>query len=236
MALEYTEGYKYTSKIGDKEIKFRSWTAKDERTYLKLLENLEKKGDEDEGLTDKMIYDTLILPCIEDKKIVLSTPEQKMLLIDIRIKSISEYLEDDYECPECNDITHIKVKIADIMKFKKSTYADIDVKDLKFSMGSITNNNDKERLNMKGGIVDYIFKDFLLHIKKIVIKDEVQDKFTLKDLERFIDGLPSKIFDEIFEKYQDMVDDLEIEYDFECPSCGHKEKIDYTVIPNLLWA
>ena len=31
MALVYNTGFDYVSKIGDKEIKFKAWTAKNER-------------------------------------------------------------------------------------------------------------------------------------------------------------------------------------------------------------
>jgi len=232
MALKYKAEYEYTSIIGDKEIKFKQWTAKEERKYLKLLEK------EETNITDKVIYDTLIKPCIEDKSknIVLSGIEQKKLLIDIRIKSISEFIEDTHTCKFCEKEYDIKVKIEDIMTYKKANYRTIEIKNMKFNFGPIKTNKEKEKLNINNGLVEYIFQDFLLHIYSIEIDGEVQDKFSKKELIDFIDSLPTMIFDEIFDEYQKMVDDLIIEYKSICPECNKEEIVDYTYIPNFLWA
>jgi len=230
MALKYEPSYEHISKIGDKEIKFKEWTAKEERQYLKLLEK------QDDNVTDKMLYDILIKPCLEDKTLVLSGMEQKKLLIDIRIKSISEYLEDEHKCEKCGETSEIKVKLEDIMTFKKSSYKTIEVKDIKFNFGEIRSNKEKEKLSLKNGLVEYIYQDFLIHIHSIEMNGEVQDKFTKPELSDFIDSLPTKVFDEVFDEYQKMVDELDIEYKWTCDKCSHEETIDYTYIPNLLWA
>jgi len=230
MALIYETGYEYVSKIGEKEIKFRQWTAKEERQYLKLLEKQE------DNITDKMLYDILIKPCIEDKNIVLSGVEQKKLLIDIRIESISEFLEDTHTCKKCNAEDEIKVKLKDIMNYKPSNYGTIDSHDIKVTFGELKSNKDKEKLSLKNGLVEYIYQDFLLHIHSIEKDGEVYDKLTKREIQDFIDSLPTKVFDDIFDAYQKMVDELDIEYKWICPSCGEEETIDYTYIPNLLWA
>ena len=231
MALVYNAGYDYESVIGDKKIKFRQWTAKEERKYLSSLE------DEKTEFTDKTIYDTLILPCIEDKEIVLSATEQKKLLIDIRIESISEYVEElAHKCPKCETENDIKVKINDFLKFVPAKYKDIEAGGMKFFMGPIRTNKEKQFLKLKDGIVNYVFNDFLLHIHSIEIDGELNEGFKFKELQGFMDGLPTKIFDEVFEQYKDMIDDLEMNYTNSCPHCMEEEVIDYTTIPNLLWA
>ena len=230
MALEFKAGFDYTSIIGNKEIEFRSWTAKEERKYLSALENNEVE------FTDKSIYDTLILPCIKDKNLVLSSSEQKKLLIDIRIESISEFVEDEHECEKCSKTSDIKIKIKDFMKYIPSKYEDIIVGDLKFIMGPIRTNKDKQVLKLKDGIINYVFNDFLLHIHAIEIDGVLEEEFRFKELQAFMDSLPTKIFDDVFDKYKDMIDDLELEYKWTCPECSEEEVIDYTNIPNLLWA
>ena len=229
MALKYEVKYDFISKIGDKEIEFKQWTAKDERLYLQLIE---KHG---ESVTDKMIFDTLIAPCIKDKNIVLSASEQKKLLIDIRIESISDSIKDTHVCEKCKEITEIDTKIKDCMTYIPSKFDIIEVGNLKFNMGPIRTNKEKESLKMDDGVVAYIFNDFLLHIHSIEIDGVLEDSFTKKELFSFIDNLPAPIFDEVFEKYQEMVDELIIEYKFTCPHCNEEETIDYSYIPNLLW-
>lgn len=230
MALIYESGYDYTSVIGDKQVKFRQWTAKDERNYLKLLEK------DDSEITDKIIFDTLLAPAIEEKDIVLSASEQKKLIIDIRCESISNFIEDEHECKSCGKKIDLKVKISEVMTYRPANYKEVQIKDLKFVMGPIRTNKEKDLLKMDKGVVEYIFQDFLLHIHAIEINSELQDKFSHRELNKFIDKLPTKIFDELFEKYQKMVDEVELEYNWVCPECETKETIDYTYIPNLLWA
>jgi hypothetical protein len=230
MALVYDIKYDYISEIGDKKIKFKQWTAKDERKYLQLIEKKEEKE-----VTDKSIFDALIAPCIEEKDIVLSASEQNKLLIDIRIESISEYIEDTYECEKCEKESEVKVKIKDCMTYKKADYKEIEAGDLKFVFGDIKSNKEKERLKLEDGVVDYVFTDFLLHIKGIEINGEMQTEFSFRELQKFVDKIPTKIFDEVFEAYRDMVDDLIIETEHICPHCDNKETLDYSYIPNLLW-
>ena len=231
MALVYNAGYDYESVIGDKKIKFRQWTAKEERKYLSSLE------DEKTEFTDKTIYETLIKPCIEDKEIVLSATEQKKLLIDIRIESISDELEDNgHECPHCGVENDIKVKINDFMKYKPANYSDIESGGMKFIMGPIRTNKEKERLKLKDGVVNYVFNDFLLHIHAVEIDGELNENFKFTEIQKFMDSLPTKIFDDVFEKYKDMIDELEMTYTYTCPACLVDEEIDYSTIPGLLWA
>ena len=227
--LKYETSYDKTSVIGTEEYKFKVWTARNEREYLQLLER------DANTITDKTIFDILLAPCLENKDVVLSASAQKKLLIDIRKESISEDIIDKHTCTECGLETDINIKIDDIIKYKESSFQDISIDGIRFIMGPIRTNKEKDKLKLEEGIVNYIFNDFLLHIHAIEIDGVIEDKFNWKELNKFIDSLPTKIFDKVFETYQDMIDTLELEYDFEC-SCSHKEKIDYTQIPNFLWA
>ena len=233
MALVYDTGFEYESVIGDKTIKFKAWTAKNERDYLELLEK--GQGENPEAIGDKQLFDILIKPCIEDPKLVLSAAEQKKLIIDIRKESISDVIIDTIKCDECGLKTDIEIKIDSIMKYVKSDFKEVEAKDLKFNFGPITDNSKKESLKLENGIVKYIFEDFMMHIISIEINGEVETEFSKKELEKFINSLPSKIFDKVFEAYQEQIDKLDLDYEFEC-SCGETKIVDYTYIPNFLWA
>ena len=65
---------------------------------------------------------------------------------------------------------------------------------------------------------------------------ELNEGFRFTEIQKFMDELPTKIFDEVFEKYKEMIDDLEMDYSYTCPNCQTEEVIDYSTIPNLLWA
>jgi hypothetical protein len=233
MALKFEASYNKIAQIGEKEIKFKAWTAKEERKYLTTMENEKTK------VTDKLIFDILIRPCIENKDIVLSVSEQKLLLIEIRKESIGETFTDSIECTECGEKTEKVILIEDIVSYEVSKYEPIEISldenKFKFLLDDIKTNKDKERLVFDNGIVTYIFTDFLLHIKSVDINGELNEKFSFKELEQFMDSLPTKVFDEVFSEYQKMVDSLDLTYEFTCPKCNTTEKLDYTNIPNFLW-
>jgi len=229
MSLVYEVGYDNVSNIGNLEVKFKEWTAKDERKYLQLVE---KEGNE---LTDKMVYDVLIKPCVENKDLVLSASQQKKLLIDIRIKSIGDEFTDIIECSNCEAKNTVDINISDIMKYKEANFKEVKIDNLVFNMGPIKSNDDKDKLKIEDGIVQYVFTDFLLHINSIEIDGELHEKFSFRELHKFVDKLPTRIFDELFEEYQKMIDVLDLDYNFVCSSCSEEEVKDYTYIPNLLW-
>jgi hypothetical protein len=233
MALKYKINYKFTAKIGDKEIKFKEWTAKEERKYLQAMENEKTK------ITDKLIFDLLILPCVEDKELVLSVQEQKYLLIEIRKVSIGQTFNDKITCSECEKETEYEIKIDDICSYEKAKYSKIEIKNEEenfiFNIGPIRTNKEKEKLVLDNGIINYIFADFLLHIHSIEIDGELNEGFRFKELTDFMDSLPTRIFDEVFEKYQVMVDSLELKYKYKCPHCAVEDTKEYETIPNFLW-
>jgi len=104
-----------------------------------------------------------------------------------------------------------------------------------FALSEIKSNSAKSRLNIDNGLINYVFTDFLLHIDSITIDGELNDKLSYKELETFMDSLPTKIFDKVFEEYQLMVDSLELKYEFTCDKCNSKQDKIYSNIPNFLW-
>ncbi len=233
MALQYKIKVEHSTTIGSREIKFTAWTAKHERLYLSLVE------DKKDSISDEDIYNTLIKPCLilkkDEKDIVLSTNEQKLILIKIREKSIGETIEDKHECKHCGVETDIKVKLDDIVTYKESNYKLFEYEGLKITLGDINSNKDKKRLKIDDGAVAYVFTDFLLHIQKVEMDDDIHENISFMDKKSFIDTLPTMIFDKLFESYQTMVDTLNIEYKWKCPKCKKEEDIDYNQIPGFLW-
>jgi len=234
MSLLYkSKGTKHIS-IGEKNFEIEIWTAKNQREYLSLIEK--KK----ENTTDKDIFDTLIKSCIITGGEYLLTPsEQKYLLVEIRKESLGDTIkEKDHECPKCKAKYDIEVKYDDVTTYRPSSFSSITVDDVTITFGELDVKKSKERdkLNTKEGLVNYVFDDFLLHIEKIEMDGEVYDKFTLNELREFSNSLPSKIFEGFFDAYQEMVDSLDIKFVSSCAECGEQENISYDSIPNFLWS
>jgi len=228
MSLIFKEDYNLISEIGKKKIYFKRWTAKEEKEYLKLVE-------EQKDLNDEVIYNILIKPCIKDKNINLSSAEQRKLLIDIRIASINENIIDTKICPSCNSKEEINFKIKDYIKYIESKYEPIEVEGIIFELTNEIKKELKKKLDINKGLVNYVFTDFLIHIDKIKMNEEIHKDFKWKELNDFIDSLPTSIFDKVFEEYQNQVDKTEIIYPFKCKKCNYKEDIEYQNIPNFLW-
>jgi len=229
---------KYISKIGDLSIEFSEWTSKDQTNYLKLIESSEKLNKE---ITEKDIINTLLVPSVPElksTKLKLSSAQKKKLLIDIRKISISEFIEDNVSCPSCGNKDDIKLKIDDIISYKQASYEPISVDDITITLKEKYIPNE---LTSNKSVISFIYEDFINKIEYVTqtIDGEeteiITPKNKTKDIKEFIDSIPSKMFNDIFEKYQSMVDEVVGDYIYQCPKCGHKETLDYSVIPDFLW-
>jgi len=228
MSLIYKPSYEYESNIGEKTIKFKRWTAKEEKEYLKAVEdNIE--------LDDDKLFNILIKPSIENKRIKLSSAEQKKILIDIRIESINEYLIEEKKCVNCSNIGEIKFKIKDHIRYVNTNFKPITKENITFNLTNDFNPLLKKKLKLKNGLVDYVFNDFLIHVESIIIDSTKHENIKWNELNSFIETLPTSIFDYVFEQYQKQVDKTEIKYKYKCSKCSKTEDIEYTHIPNFLW-
>lgn len=228
MALEYNVQYSNVAKIGDKEIKFKPWTTKNEKEYLIAVEA-------EENITDTLLYDILVKPCLENPNIVLSANEQKMLMIEIRKKSLGSTFPMRFACRKCKQVNDIDVSFDKIVKFRAEQWTDVTVDDITFVFGDIPSENLRKRLDDTNTNVDFAFVDFLIHIKEVKIQDRVEDTFTFDELKDFVESLPTYIFDEAFKQYQGMKSSLSFEFKTNCMVCGAENDIDFEYLPNFLW-
>ena len=115
MALKYKIEYNNTAIIGDKKFKFKPWNTKNEKDYLIAVES-------EKDIDDKMLFDILIRPCLEDTEVVLSVNEQKMLIIEIRKKSLGTTFPMRYACSSCGQVNDIDISFDSIVKYKQDNY------------------------------------------------------------------------------------------------------------------
>jgi len=228
MALKYKVEYRHIAKIGDRTFKFKPWNTRNEKEYLIAVEA------EDE-ITDDMLFNILIRPCLEEQDVALSINEQKMLMIEIRKKSLGSTFPMRYICNECKNVNDIDVAFENIVKFRPDKFEDVEVDNMIFSFGNIPTQNLRNRLLEQETDIDYSFTEFLLYIRSITIDDEIEDTFTFDELKEFIEDLPTYIFDEVYKKFQDMKSTLEFGLDTYCITCNKENKVEFDHLPNFLW-
>lgn len=226
--LKYTVEYNNTAIIGDKEFKFRPWTTKNEKDYLIAVES-------EENITDKILYDILIRPCLEDPDVNLTTNEQKMLIIEIRKKSLGSTFPMRYACTSCNQVNDIDVNFDSIVKFKPDDFYNVTIDGIIFEFGNILSENLKSKLDNVSSKVEYAFIEFLLHIHSITIAGVKEDTFTYDELKDYVESLPTQIFDEAFTEFNKMKSDLTFELNTFCLACNAENEVDFGHIPNFLW-
>ena len=237
MPLKYNVEYKMKAQIGDKTIKFKPWNTKNEKDYLIAVES-------EPNITDAMLFDLLIRPCLEDDSIVLSNNEQKMLIIEIRKKSIGPSFPMRYSCTSCKQVNDLEVEFDDIVDFKPDTFGPVEVQTdagpMVFNFAPPRTEKLRNKLNeVKGGPdnkVEYRFTEFIIHIQDITINGKIEDTFTYEELVEFVEELPSSIFDEVFKEFQKMKSSLDFKnLNTRCVMCNFENEVQISNLPSFLW-
>jgi len=230
MALIYNIEYNHTAKIGKtKEVKFRPWTTKNEKDYLIATES-------DKEISELKLFEILIKPCIEDKTIKLTRHEEKLLMIEIRKKSIGPDFEVRYRCSSCNNINELNVPFEKIISYKESNFQPIKVDDMIFNFSNEISENLKIKIDNTENKIEKTFIEFLSHISSIEINGELEDVFSFSELTEFIENIPSKIFDEVLKKFKEMKGLLKFELETFCIMCNKENNIDFSEgLPGFFW-
>lgn len=226
--LKYNVEYNNTAVIGGTEYKFKPWTTKNEKDYLIAVES-------EDNITDGMLFDILIKPCLEDPDVILTTNEQKMLIIEIRKKSIGTTFPMRYSCTSCNQVNDIDVSFDNIIKYKPDDFHNVTVQDMEFEFGPIASENLKSRLDGLKNNVEYSFTELILHIQSITIEGTKEDTFTFDELNAFMEDIPTYIFDEVYKAFTEMKSSLDFELKTMCAICAAENEVELDHIPNFLW-
>jgi len=229
MALKYDVQYKHTAIIGGKEIKFRPWNTKDEKDYLIATESKDV-------VTDEELFELLVRPCLENPNISLTPNEKKLLMIEIRKKSIGPEFPVRYKCIKCKQVNEIQVPFDKVVKYTESNFRSIKKENLVFNFTENMSESLKARRDNEENKIEKAFIDFLIHIKSIEIDGRLEDMFTFDELREFVESLPSYIFDDVFAQFQEMKGSLTFELTTYCAMCNTENKIDFNEgLPGFLW-
>lgn len=212
------EKYDYSVKIRDFNVKFRKWKVKDKKKFI-------ANKDNKIALKESLVYD-----CLEDKKLALSEEEFKFMLIQIREASLSDKIEFNFICSNCDKEFNYIADLTEIMKGEYKNYGDISYKGHRFTIGSILNRDFYEEM-IQNSILDetnYLI-DFMLHIKSY----NDNDAFTFEELNEIINNLDIDIFEHIFTKWEEMRFKVNNIHNVICPHCNFEELYEFDDLPHF---
>lgn len=220
--------------INGKKIEYSLWNTKMEKNFLIATENKEKSE-----ITIQDIYELLVKPSLKDSDILLTDNEMKVLILEMRKKSIAPDFSIKYTCTKCENINAQDIIIDDIVKYKPHNFKPITIDsngtEITINFTSMVSEKLLKRVNESKNIVEKNFNNLLIHIKDVKVGDELHNVFTFDELTTFMESLPSKIFNDIYNKFLEMTDSLEIYSECECSFCKEKNIINLGDITSFLW-
>ena len=217
----------------NKEIQYRPFLMKEEKTLLTAMESK----------NNKVIFNSLldtIKSCIKDdiKVNTLTSFDIEYMFLQIRSKSVGETAKVGVSCTKCQHLNEIEIKLDDIK---------IDIPDI----DKIINLDDNIKLEVdwpsfndliKSDIIeegdittDKIF-GMMQHCFRAVITDD--ERINLKDvskqeLQDFIDSMNAGQFAKI-KDFIENIPKLQHKIDFECSGCNQKETQVLEGVSNFL--
>ena len=227
--ITYNLGYDYSLKLGNKELKFRPWTTKEEKNYF--------LARDDESVTPEKIFDILVRPCLEDKTAIFSLEETKYILIKIREVSIGGSFSLRFTCPneECKSTNIKDVSLTECVTFKEPTYGIATAEDVTITFGRVKSKSALEKISLAKNTVEKFFLEMVFSVEKIKYKSQEFESFTAEEVGDFLDSLPTKIMDKISEEFIKMKPLLSIKTKQKCFKCGKETEVHLEKIPNFLW-
>lgn len=227
--LKVVESFPYELKFGKKVVKYRGWKTRDEKAYLILTESKE-------DISDKDMYETLVLPCLENKSMYFTDAELQMLIIEIRKKSLGETFDVKFICKndKCKTVNDIQVNFEDIVDFKNDTVNSIKIDNIEFFFTDIKNQKLLENRTDGKTNVEKVFTEMVMRLEKLIIDDNVEDTFSYEEIAEYIDDLDTKVFDKLIEYYTTNLSTISLKGHLTCHRCGHDNEFVFDEIPNFL--
>lgn len=212
------EQYEFSTKLRDKNIKFRKWKVKDKK---KVQAN---KGN------NIPIKQALVYDCLEDKKIGFNDDEYRYMLIKIREKSIGEDIDYVFTCSACEEDFDYTAHLPDVIKEKYKPYGDIKVNNHIFTMGWIQNREIYDQaISSVETYEELFFVDFIFHVKSY----NDSEGYSFEDLYNIIDNFDVDVYEEIFTQWEKMSFKLNTINDVTCPHCGVKNVFEFDLLPGF---
>jgi len=213
----------FETELNGKLIKYRPWKTKEEKEYLVLSEI------EDEMPLEKL-YNAMVLPCLENPEIELSSIEKEVLMVKIRQKSVGESIEFSYKCvnEECNKVAESEIQIEDMYQYTPSLLDSVTFDEITVTFKK-TIPDDTNEYNAK----EQLFMEFVNAVESITIDNEVYKDFTLAEIADYFDDMEAMDFDKFYGYYHENKESILYYAEAECLFCGTLQNINIDQIPNF---
>jgi len=205
-------------KIGNREYFFRRWRVGDKKEFL--LQQDTEDTIESAKLTLKLIKN-LLKP--ESKLQVDKLPKNEIFKILIEIKKQSDGLTNELyaKCPHCQQYTMVEINLNDDVKYKDFNKKPIEIDDIQFNIKPVPFLKEVELDQKYKTAVDFNFYFLLESIDSIIANDQLYKDFSKKELEEFLNELPPKTFETLFNTLKERLGYCMIfKEDCVCENCG----------------
>ena len=221
-SLNATPSYELTVPSSGQKLKFRPFLVKEQKILMLAYESQDKKQ------VINAILDTL-KSCIENVDVSkLTTFDVDYIFTQIRAKSVGEKIDLQINCSQCNTANDININLDNVImevtegekiiqltdqiavKLKYPTYVDFIQK--------IGNMNSESQTETVMEVIISCMDSVMTEEENISLKDE-----TKEEIEKFIDSMNSKQFEEVSEFVQNMPQ-MSYTFNLKCVSCEHEEE------------
>lgn len=216
----------------NKEIKYRPFLMKEEKTLLTAMESKD----------NKVIFNSLldtIKSCVKDdiKVNALTSFDIEYMFLQIRSKSVGENVKIGLECTECKHVNEIEIKLDDIKIDVPEINKTIQLDDKIALEVDWPSFNDLIKTNVTSEVptaeqmfelMQYCFRAIITDDERINLKE-----VSKKELTDFIDSMDSKQFAKIRDFIQE-IPKLKHDYELTCEGCGKQIKNTLEGLTNFL--
>ena len=197
-----------------------------------------------------VVIDKLIEALIADKNVKyddLLVGDKNGLMVAARIMGYGKDYDVTVDCPSCEEKSSHQINLEDIkdkeIEFKESQKGKNEfLFTLPFSKRTIIfkllNHKDEKDVQfeleqMKKLIKSEISSEVTTRMKKSIIAvDGSRDQKTVRE---FVDSMPARDAMAFREYARKVNPDVDLTFDFECPSCGHASRLEVPIDVNFFW-
>jgi len=210
-------------------VKFKPLTTGQLKRML-VYENVNNFQKEEEAL-DELIKSSVISEDFNINDLFLE--DRAFLLIEIRKKTKGEVIEFTHNCTECGSQTLNRVNMNEMVTTKKTESVDNVVKltdDISVRLKHVTRGEQKRIPRNIGKnktrtqeIVDIQIYTMALGIESVISPKGEESNLSLADRVYLLENIPTDLFENIKNWYDDNTFGLDFNYKIVCNNCGWNE-------------
>ena len=217
----------------NKEVRYRPFLMKEEKTLLTAMES------KDNRVVFSSLLDT-IRSCVKDEVKIhqLTSFDIEYMFLQIRSKSVGETAKVSLECSECKTQNEIDVRLDDIkihipevnktIKLDDSITLEVDWPSFHDLIGSDVVMGDTPTADQIFVVMQSCFKTIITDDERINLKE-----VSKRELQEFMESMNSSQFGKVRD-FIENIPKLQHTLEFDCVSCGHKNKQVVEGVSNFL--